>query len=191
MSTQEFWGKQGGADYTLRNMDIDWRKRAVFWRDTIPRDVETAFEFGANIGTNLRAIRACRAIKASGIDINQEAVDVAVARGLAVMQGDMLRAQSTPMFDLSFTCGVLIHMSPEQIDDAMEQVAAMSRRYVMAVEYASESGAEEMIEYRGSSDLLWRRDYGALYAEMGLRVERTGDAGAGFDRCRFWLMEKA
>lgn len=188
MKTQEFWGGEGGDAYTLRN-DIDWRKRVTFWRDVIPADVETAFEAGTNLGANLRAIRACRAIKTQGIDINQSAVEAAIGRGLAVQHGDLLRMQAVPMWDLTFTCGVLIHMSPEQVDDAMEQVAAMSKRYVMAVEYEAEQ--EEMVTYRGSEDLLWRRPYGEMYEAMGLKLVRKVDAGPGFDRCAAWLMRKA
>lgn len=189
MSTQEFWAGDGGNAYTLRN-DGDWRPRAAFWRDTIPADVETVFECGTNLGMNLRAIRACRAIKVKGVEINQTAADAAVARGLPVIQGDLLRMQAAPMWDLTFTCGVLIHMAPDQVLDAMEQVAALSRRYVMCVEYESESGDEEMIRYRDSDDLLWRRAYGKMYEAMGLRLIRSGDAGCGFDRCKFWLFDK-
>lgn len=190
MSTQEFWAGDGGNAYTLRN-DGDWRPRAQFWRDTIPADVETVFECGTNLGMNLRAIRACRAIKAGGVEINQTAVDSAIARGLSVSKGDLLRMQAVPMWDLSFTCGVLIHMAPDQVLDAMEQVAAMSRRYVMCVEYESLSGAEEVVRYRDNDeDLLWRRPYGKMYEAMGLRLVRSGDAGPGFDRCSFALFDK-
>ncbi len=189
MSTQEFWAGEGGVQYTLRN-DGDWRARASFWRDVLPADVQTVYECGTNLGMNLRAIRACRACKVQGIEINQTAVDAAVARGLPVTQGDMLRMQAVPLWDLTMTVGVLIHMAPDQVLDAMEQVAAMSRRYVLCVEYESESGEEEMIRYRDSDDLLWRRPYGKMYEAMGLRLVRSGDAGAGFDRCAFWLFDK-
>jgi hypothetical protein len=189
LSTQEFWTGDGGDAYTLRN-DGDWRARTSFWRDTIPADVQTAFECGTNRGMNLRAIRACRSIKLGGVEINQTAVDAAVERGLPVVQGDLLRMQAVPMWDLTFTCGVLIHMAPDQVLDAMEQVAAMSKRYVMAVEYESLSGEEESVNYQGSDDLLWRRAYGKMYEAMGLRLVRYGDAGAGFDRCSFWLFSK-
>lgn len=188
MSTQEFWSKDGGDEYTLRNADVDWRKRASFWRDTIPKEVLTVFECGTNVGANLRAIRACRAVQVQGVELNQLAVDVAVARGLAVQQQDLLTMQAFPLADLVFTCGVLIHMSPEQIGDAMEQVAALSKRYVMAVEYMDET--ETMVNYRGSDGLLWRRNYAKLYEQMGLRVVRQGDAGDGFDRCGFVLCAK-
>ena len=189
MKTQDFWKGEGGDAYTLRS-DIDWRKRTSFWRDTIPVDVNTVFECGTNLGSNLRAIRACRSVSVSGIELNESAVGAAQARGLAVVHQDLLTMQAFPLADLVFTCGVLIHMSPDQIGDAMERVAALSKRYVMAVEYASESGQEEHVNYRGSDDLLWRRDYGRLYEAMGLRLMRSGDAGDGFDRCRFWLMRK-
>lgn len=188
MSTQDFWKNEGGSEYTLRNADVDWRKRTSFWRDTIPADVRTAFELGTNVGANLRAIRACRSIQTQGIEINEDAVKVAQDRGLAVQKCDLFKYQAAAMWDISYTCGVLIHMSPDQIGDAMETVAASSRKYVMAVEYMDD--VETMVNYRGSDDLLWRRPYGALYEAMGLRIIRTGEAGEGFDRCGFVLCEK-
>lgn len=191
MSTQEFWSKEGGDAYTLRNANVDWRARTKFWRDTIPADVLSVFECGTNVGANLRAIRACRAVQVRGIELNQSAVDAARGLGLHVMQQDLMSAGlmwDRPDADLTFTCGVLIHMSPEQIGDAMEQVAALSRKYVMAVEYMDET--EVMVNYRGSDDLLWRRNYGKLYEDMGLRVVRRGDAGEGFDKCGWVLCSK-
>ncbi len=189
MSTQEFWSKEGGDSYTLRNADVDWRSRITFWRDIIPADVETVFEVGTNVGANLRAIRVCRSVKTQGIEINQSAVEVAQARGLAVQQQNLLTMQAVPLWDLVLTCGVLIHMSPDQIHDAMEQIAAMSKRYVLCIEY--EADQEEEVNYRGEDGLLWRRPYGQMYRSLGLQVERRVDAGPGFDRCTAVLLSKA
>ncbi len=190
MKTTDFWAKEGGDAYTLRNANVDWRARTKFWRDTIPADVHSVFECGTNVGANLRAIRACRAAQVRGIELNMPAVVIARSFGLEVFRHDLLEPLWDPAErgDLSFTCGVLIHMSPEQIGDAVEQVAALSKKYVMAVEYMDES--EVMVNYRGSDDLLWRRNYGKLYEDMGLRVVRRGDAGEGFDKCGWVLCSK-
>lgn len=187
MSTQEFWAGDGGDSYTDRNR-VAWRKRITFWRDVIPWEVETAFEVGCNAGWNMRAIRVCRNIKTSGIDINEQAVNQAIACGLGALKQDILTMTAFPLADIVYTAGVLIHMSPDQIHDVMEQIAALSKRFVLSVEYESEQ--EEEVKYRGEDGLLWRRPYGRMYEELGLRPIRRVDAGPGFDRCTAVLLEK-
>ena len=89
--------------------------------------------------------------------------------------------------DLAFTAGVLIHIAPPDLERFMRGVALASRRWVLAVEYAAEEEVE--VEYRGQRDALWKRPFGRLYEEIGLRLAHEGEAD-GFDRCHYWLMEK-
>ena len=70
----------------------------------------------------------------------------------------------------------------------MERVVRASTDYVLAVEYAADE--EQEIEYRGQMGLLWKRPYGKLYQDLGLELEQSWDAGAGFDNCTAWLLRK-
>jgi hypothetical protein len=90
---------------------------------------------------------------------------------------------------LTFTCGVLIHISPADIERAMRAIIASSKRYVLAVEYADEKEVE--ISYRGHSERLWRRPFGDMYEGLGLKIVDHGPAPAdAFDRCAWWLLER-
>lgn len=92
----------------------------------------------------------------------------------------------TPTYDLVFTAGVLIHVAPDNLPKLMNEIVAASSRYVLAIEYASET--EEMVEYRGVKDRLWKRNYGALYEGLGLKLLHTGDA-TGWERTTYLLLE--
>ena len=39
-------------------------------------------------------------------------------------------------FDLVLTCGLLIHIPPDQIRQVIEELVRVSKRYVLAIEYA-------------------------------------------------------
>jgi hypothetical protein len=91
-------------------------------------------------------------------------------------------------YELVFTSGVLIHVAPNDLPAFMKAIVHASADYVLAIEYAADK--EEEIPYRGQHRALWKRPYGKLYEQMGLTLALQGDAGAGFDRCQFWLLRK-
>lgn len=186
-----FWSGGQGDAYLARNR-VDWPARIPFWRDVLERTgAHSVLEVGCNFGANLLALRSLdRDLQLCGVDLNSMAVDEARMHGLDARVGG---AASVGLFfprefDLVATCGVLIHVSPAALRQAMTSITMASRRYVLAVEYAAD--AEEAIEYRGEKDRLWKRPFGRLYEHLGLKVIDERDAGPGFDRCRAWLMER-
>lgn len=195
----EFWVGEGGDAYTARNR-VDWRARIPFWARIMDKTgARSVFEVGCNAGWNLSAIqRACPSARLNGCEINMNAVLQAQAAGLNVSHKDALFALSRYQVvdtwivtaELVATVGVLIHIPPDKLDGYMRLIATASSDYVLAVEYASLSGDEEPVEYRGQQGLLWRRDFGRLYQELGLKLIESGDAGPGFDRCTYWLLRR-
>jgi pseudaminic acid biosynthesis-associated methylase len=164
-----------------------------FWDDIINWvDPKAVLEVGCNIGSNLKAIRSIdRNLQLVGVDVNVDAITEATLAGLNVYEMSALDVGRMwpETFDLTFTAGVLIHVAPEHLSDAMDAIIHSSRRYVLAVEYAADT--EEHIEYRGHSGKLWRRPFGKLYEAKGLKLIEEKDAGNGFDRCTAWLLEKS
>lgn len=192
MNAQEqHWAGDQGNAYTGRNRVV-WEKRVEFWQRMVEATrCSNALEVGCNAGWNMRALKVANPwVMVRGVDLNREAVDEALANQLnaTVLAGEKVGKVYTDCFDLVFTVGVLIHVAPEQLHEVMCSIIAASRRYVLAVEY--EADEEEMVEYRGEPDKLWRRPFGKLYEGLGLKPFLSGDAGEGFDRCTYWLMEK-
>ena len=179
MKTTQFWEGDGGNAYTARNR-VDWRARMPFWEDVIEvTGVRSVFEFGCNAGWNLSAIRRLYPdIKVSGTDCNLDALAQTAATGIPT---------GGHLADLTFTAGVLIHIAPKNLEAQMRYMKNRSYDYVLAIEYESEK--EEEIEYRGEMGLLWKRPYGELYQDIGLKLVNEGEA-QGYDNCHYWLLRK-
>ena len=182
MSDQEKqWSADFGNAYTARNR-VDWRARIPFWKAVIDKiGARSVSEIGCNAGWNLSAImRACPDVQTYGVEINACAALQARAAGLKILD-------HYPTAELVFTAGVLIHQNKDGCKTMMDQIIDASYRYVLAIEY--EAATEEEVIYRGMAGMLWRRPYGKMYEEMGLRVVQKW-AAAGFDNCTAWLFEK-
>jgi pseudaminic acid biosynthesis-associated methylase len=191
MKTEEFWQGPFGDEYLERNK-IDYRTREEFWRSAIEYTrPSSVLEVGCNRGHNLMAIQAVdNTVETRGIDINANAVREACGNGVAAQLasvGNITNLYGRGSQDLVFTCGVLIHIAPEDLEAAMRAIVQTSAKYVLAVEYEAEQ--EEGVTYRGHEGKLWKRPFGKLYGNLGLDLLAYGDA-KGFDRCTFWLMGK-
>jgi pseudaminic acid biosynthesis-associated methylase len=189
----EFWAGTFGDEYVNRNR-VEWTRRQHFWSTVMPPDVRTVLEVGCNIGSNLKAIRAVHpGIDPIGVDVNEKALLEAAGAGFECHRapGSQIRHMfGSKSFDLVFTAGVLIHVPPEDLADTMRAIVETSKRWVIAVEYAHP--VDTMVPYRGNEDKLWKRPYGRLYEDMGLKLDGFGFAGKGdgFDDCAWWRLSK-
>jgi pseudaminic acid biosynthesis-associated methylase len=193
VKTTDLWAGEFGADYTARNR-VNWQARMPFWQSAIEYCTPaTVFEFGCNAGWNLKAIEAVAPnTDLYGCDINLGAVNEARAAGFEVQhvgpQG-IVGLYEPGTMDLVFTAGVLIHIAPDDLERTMRSIAELSGRFVMAVEYHEEE-AEVEVEYRGHKGALWRRNYGKLYQDLGLRLLAITPDAEGFDNCTAYLLER-
>ena len=189
MSSQlDRWQGEFGRAYTDRNQ-VDWHTRVGALKRIIPRDVSSVLEVGANRGHNLVALKSL-GLDARGCEPADYARAEAVNQGLLVCACsvyDLYDGGHTS--DLVMTCGVLTHVPPARLDDALGRIVDVARRYVLAIEY---DGNDESIEYRGHQDMLWKRDYGKHYRRLfpELRVVQEGVLASEFDGAAYWLLQK-
>ena len=191
MNAQEqFWAGDFGSEYLKRNR-VRWEDRVPFWRQILAiTQCRSVLDVGCNAGWNQRAIRAVdRTIVTTGCDINADAMFEAREDGLDVRLASLYSTGNLfcEKFDLVATTGVLIHVPPRDLREAMLNISVSSKRWVLAVEY--DAPKEEEVLYRGNAERLWKRPFGALYQQMGLELIADSEA-EGFDRCRAWLMVK-
>ncbi len=191
----DLWRSEFGRDYTDRN-DQPKPERISAWRrllaDSQPRRV---LEVGCNVGWNLEYLRRLGIEELYGVEPQAYAVSRARARNpqFAVLQGT---AASLPFrdayFDLAFTSGVLIHIAPDAIATALDEIYRVSRRWIVAIEY--DAAVEQEVLYRGRSSALWKRDHGGLWQRRypQLRAVRTLQLAEadGYDDCTAHLFEK-
>jgi pseudaminic acid biosynthesis-associated methylase len=189
------WKSEFGDAYTERNVIEPISRGCAFREMLMGLKLRSVLEVGCNRGHNLTLIQDLSpGVTVFGIEPNDHARNIAKRNGLRV-HDCTTEYLSLPddAFDLVFTAGVLIHVPLESLRAAQREIARVSRRYVLAIEYFAEK--ETPIPYRGHNNLLWKRDFLAHYLANvpKLTLLRTGDWGedSGFDRSRWWLLEKS
>jgi pseudaminic acid biosynthesis-associated methylase len=177
---EDFWAGKFGDDYIARNTgnallgsNLSLLARML---GRCPH-AKSLIEFGANIGMNLRAIRALRSdMELGAIEINAEAVKELQAWGGVdeIHHGSVLEFKSTRTWDVALIKGVLIHINPDFLPQVYESLFRASNRYIMLVEYYNPTPVE--VVYRGHSGRLYKRDFAGEMLDKfpGLRVVDYG-----------------
>jgi pseudaminic acid biosynthesis-associated methylase len=155
-----FWEGQFGTDYTQRN-DVSWEHRLPFWTNVLGQTfgVKTICELGANRGHNLEAIAHLSPnFELTGVELNQAAFStLSNIPNIHAIHSSIQEFQPQQAFDLVFTCGVLIHINPEDLPLVYQKLFKLSSRYILINEYFNPTPVE--LGYRGHSGKLFKRDF--------------------------------
>jgi pseudaminic acid biosynthesis-associated methylase len=160
---ERFWAGEFGTDYIGRNTlaALVPARLSLFSRILARTSgVASAMEFGANIGANLAAIhQLLPQAQLKAVEINAIAAKTLQSYPwmTKVVHGSFIEAAFVDEADLTFTCGVLIHVSPDHLPRAYENLYRASRRYVMVCEYYNPTPVA--LPYRGHADRLFKRDF--------------------------------
>jgi pseudaminic acid biosynthesis-associated methylase len=155
-------------------------------------------EVGTNVGMNLEALVRVTDVRLFGVDLNNSALATLRATPALAGRARVVAAEGQALpwtdasMDLVFTCGVLIHVHPADLAQTAREIVRVSRRYVLCAEYFSPQ--PETIEYRGRSDLLFKRDFGGFFLDHCPEL-RLVDYGffwkrLEFDDLNWWLFER-
>lgn len=161
MPPTDFWRGPFGDAYTARSQDpkLVAANLALFARALKRMDpIASVLEVGANVGLNLRALRALLPdVHVSAIEVNASAVEqLRQLPDVLVHEGSLFEVQAG-CADLVLSKGVLIHVPPADLPDAYDRLALWSRRYLLLAEYYNPTPV--MVPYRGEVDRLWKRDF--------------------------------
>ena len=195
------WRGEFGDSYADRNAVTPERIRiytriyATIWKTLEYDPPKSVLECGCNVGLVLRALGNITDAKLNAIEPNAKARAIAQQAGdVNIVEGSL---QGIPFEDrsveLAFTSGVLIHVAPADLDKAFDELARVSSKYVLMIEYFSKNLVE--IDYRGHDGLLWKADYGKLFMERHPEWQPI-DAGffwdvtTGFDDSNWWLFRR-
>ena len=200
----EFWKSSFGDEYTERNEYADWKVEngiQVFRRILAGLEIESILEVGSNIGINLAALHRLfnGSIRLYAVEPNQKAFNILTANLKGRLAGAWnCDASNLPLLDaavdLAFTCGVLIHIPPDQLAANTAEIVRVSKKYVLCIEYFSHTPTE--IPYRGMRGLLFKRDFGGFYLDHHpqLRPLNYGFIWQRefkyYDNLNWWLFEK-
>lgn len=173
------WKGQFGHDYTDRNtfeakaLDELYRKNYGITRTEINHaflqnlSKDASFlEVGCNTGNQLLLLQRMGYANLSGIEVQPYALEIANTRlrNVPLMRGSALSLPYDDLsFDVVFTSGVLIHISPEDLPRAMDEIHRCARIYIWGLEYYAPTITE--VRYRNNDGLLWKMDHARRYLE--------------------------
>ena len=200
------WTGDFGNDYIQRNELAEWEIPLVakaFQQIFKNVEIGSVLEVGSNVGKNLAAIKSImdEDIKIYAVEPNKTAHDKLVENAgvTGITKSWNCDAFNLPLdegsVDLVFTSGVLIHIHPEDLGRATDEIVRVSGKYILCMEYFSHEPEEK--SYRGEEGLLFKRDFGAYYLDRFENLECV-DYGflwqrdnKMFDNVNWWLLNKA
>jgi pseudaminic acid biosynthesis-associated methylase len=180
------WEEEFGEGYLERNvydpveLNTFYMNRFGITKDTlnndflkdIPKDAKI-LEVGTNIGNQLFHLQSQGYTNLYGIEIQDRAINYAKQRtdNLNIIKSDALDIPfKDNYFDVVFTHGVLIHISPENIKKVIKEITRVSRQYIWGLEYYADEYID--LEYHGQKNIMWKTNFAKLFtdSEIGLEV---------------------
>jgi len=179
------WDSDFGKEYTDRNAhsltELDEMYRTNFgitktqMNEQFVGDLDRStkiLEVGANVGNQLQGLQKMGFDNLYGIELQSYAVELSKKRtnNINLITGSAFDIPfKNDFFDLVFTAGVLIHISPNDIKNALLEIHRCSKKYIWGFEYFAESYTE--VNYRGNDNLLWKTDFSKLYLDTFSNLE--------------------
>ncbi len=173
------WAGSFGKDYSDRNIlapeELDESYNQKYGKTKT--ELNTLFlgnfdkstrilEVGANVGNQLLSLQKMGFKDLHGIEINEYAIERSKARtnNINIIHGSAFDIPfKDDHFDMVFTSGVLIHISPSDIHKALNEIHRCSKEYIWGFEYYADEYTE--VTYRDNKDLLWKTDFARQYLD--------------------------
>lgn len=183
MTTNTFqenaWSSDFGKEYTDRNtftpdeVDDLYIKNYGISRTQLNSEfidnleLNRILEVGCNVGNQLHVLKKNGYSDLWGIELQDYAVEVARKRtsGFNIVKGTAFDIPfKNDFFDLVFTSGVLIHISPDDIDKVLDEMYRCTNKYIWGFEYYNPDGYHT-VTYRGNDNLLWKTNFSKLFLD--------------------------
>ncbi len=173
------WKTKFGKEYTDRNMMSPEEanqlpaKNYGISRIALNReflggfDVNRFLEVGCNIGNQLLLFQKIGYTDLWGIEPQDYALEIAKKRTKDI---NLVKASAFDIpfkdnyFDVVFTSGVLTHISPKDIEKAIDEMHRCSRKYILGLEPYHPKDYQ-MVNYRGNDNLLWKTNFPKLFLD--------------------------
>ena len=198
---QNFWAHDYAEEYINKNKNFDKDLGVDCWRKMLnsAEDISSVLECGCNIGRNIDFLNiVLPTAKKNIIEISKPAYDFVTSHYQIEksFNGSILNSTfETNEFDLTFTIGVLIHISPNDLLPNMHKLFEYSKKYILIGEYFNRTPV--MVKYHGQDNKLFKCDFGKLFIEnFNVKLLDYGFLwghlydNSGFDDVTWWLFEK-
>ena len=179
---KEIWEGKFGQDFTKRNTfksykewNNFYKKRYNFTKEEINKDFLKKIpkkikilEVGCNIGNQLNCLYKMGFKNLYGIELQKECLKIIEKKKkfIKVVNGsaDYLPFKNNS-FDLVFTNNVLIHISPKEINNVVDEIYRTTSKWIWGFEYYLENHKE--IVYRNKKKLLWKANFSEIFKKKG------------------------
>jgi len=172
------WAGEFGDKYIDRNQelsnfqygDTDRLTITKSFFDKIPRDA-SILEIGCNIGSIIRILESMGFTDVTGIDINEKAIKI-ISKAhpqYKFIHTSIENYEPHRTFDMVYTSGVLIHMTPEQLPRVVEKMERLSRKWIFGFEYYAEGREFKIMGYAVP---CYQGDFASLFKGRCVRTER-------------------
>ena len=198
---QNFWAEKYALEYIEKNKNFNAELGIEGWAKMLEKaeGIKTVLECGCNIGRNIQFLNSVLPnAKKAIIEISKPAFDF-VTDTFEInksFNGPILKSNfEDKSFDLVFTCGVMIHIHPDDLLANMKKLYDLSNTYILIGEYFNRTPV--MLDYQGEKNKLFKCDFGKLFIEnfnvdvidYGFLWGHIYDS-AGFDDITWWLFKK-
>ena len=124
-------------------------------------------EVGSNVGNQLLCLQKMGFQNLYGIELQNYAVELSKKRtsNINIIQGSAFDIPfKKGYFDLVFTSGVLIHISPPHLPEVMSEIYRCAKEYIWGFEYWADEDTQ--VPYRNHENLLWKAPYSQKYLQV-------------------------
>ena len=165
------WDGKFGKEYTSRNISTrEWYTTSrselnKLFLDKLDKNIRI-LEVGCNIGNQLISLQKMGFKSLYGIELQQEAVELSKnkSKNINIICGSAFDIPFRDgFFDLVFTSGLLIHISPDNINSVLSEIYRCSNKFIWGLEFYANKYTE--IIYRNEPNLLWKADFAGLYLD--------------------------
>lgn len=167
---EDFWAGEFGDDYIDRNKgDKLLASNLNFFNMSLKSitKINSAIEFGSNIGMNLKAIKLLFPdIELDGVEINKNAhaqLEKVIGKENSHLSS-IFDFNTKKIYDLTLIKGVLIHINPNELINVYKKLYDFSSKYILICEYYNPSPVT--INYRGHNDRLFKRDFAGEFMDL-------------------------
>jgi len=132
-------------------------------------------EVGCNVGDQLLLLKKLGYANLWGIELQDYAVEIARKRasGINIVKGSAFYIPyKANFFDVVFTSGLLIHISPDDIEKVLDEIYRCTSSYIGGFENYTSHGYQ-MVNYRGKDNLLWKTDFSKLFLDRFRDLKRV------------------
>lgn len=148
-------------------------------------------ECGCNVGNNLSSFP--NNFDVHGVDLNTYALEKAKNKypNFHFKEANINNtSHADSSFDLVFTRGVLIHIQENEVDNVLNELVRISKKWILNLEYHGDDG--KMIKWKRGDDLVWYRNMKERWSTFNVDVISDIDIPLEIDsdKMRLTLVKK-